>query len=291
VHRRLFLLSAAAAALPAAVAAREGGRGGATVRFGLTPVFLDDHVGFLQLWRRYLESRLERPVLFVQRGSYREISDLLRKQELDFAWICGYPFVRYRRELRLLAVPLYRGKPLYRSYIIVPASDPFSESIVDLRGKIFAYSDPNSNSGYLYANYRLAQLKEDRASFFKKAFFTWGHRKVVEAVAAGLANGGAVDGYVWETLNRDSRELTRRTRVLEKSPEFGFPPVVARGSVPRADFEAVQEVLLTMAADPDGRSILGRLDLDGFAAGSEQLFDGIRHMIPVVDPAPHAPAA
>ena len=291
MRRRLFLLSAAAAALPATLATGASGRSGSAVRLGLTPVFLDDHVGFLRVWGRYLESRLERPVLFVQRGSYREISDLLRKDELDFAWICGYPFVRYRRQLRLLAVPLYHGKPLYQSYIIVPAADRATESLLDLRGKVFAYSDPNSNSGYLYANYRLVQAKEQRASFFKKGFFTWAHRKVVEAVAVGLANGGAVDGYVWETLSRDSRELTARTRVVEKSPEFGFPPVVARASVSKTDFDSVQNVLVTMEADPEGRSLLAKLNLDGFTAGSPQLFDGIEHMMTVLDQARDASAA
>ena len=289
MHRRLFLCSAAALAVPSALAADARSR--PAVRFGLTPVFLDDHVGFLQLWRQYLEARLGRPVLFVQRGSYREISDLLRKDELDFAWICGYPYVRYRRELRLLAVPLYRGKPLYRSYIIVPASDRSSQTLADLRGKIFAFSDPNSNSGYLYANYRLAELKERHATFFKKGFFTWAHRKVVDAAAVGLANGGAVDGYIWETLNKLSPELTGRTRVLERSPEFGFPPMVARASAGKAEFEAMQAVLLAMADDAEGRGLLAKLDLDGFTKGTEELFNGIRHMMSVVDPAVHAAAA
>ncbi len=289
MRRRLFLLSAAAAALPATLAADAGSP--PAIRFGLTPVFLDDHVGFLQLWKQYLDSRLERPVLFIQRGSYREITDMLRKDELDFAWICGYPFVRYRRELRLLAVPLYGGKPLYRSYIIVPASDRSSESILDLRGRIFAYSDPNSNSGYLYTNYRLVQLREDRASFFKKGFFTWAHRKVVEAVSVGLANGGSVDGYVWDTLNKDAGELTARTRLVEKSPEFGFPPMVARLTAPKEVFHAVQNVLLAMAGEPEGRALLARLNLEGFIAGSPQLFDGISEMMKAVNRDQDAPAA
>ena len=65
-----------------------------TVRIGTTPVFLDDHRAFLEEWRSYLEQRLERPVVFVQRGSYREISDMVVNGKLDFAWVCGYPYVR-----------------------------------------------------------------------------------------------------------------------------------------------------------------------------------------------------
>ena len=277
MRRREFVAGVAAllAPLPALPASE---RVAEPVRIGLTPVFLDDQVSFLNAWRDYLESRLARPVLFVQRGSYREIVELLRQEKLEFAWVCGYPFVRYRQQLRLLAVPLYNGGPLYRSYLIVPSSDRATRSILDLRGKVFAYSDPDSNSGYLFPNYALAQLKESPNAFFGKTFYTWAHRKVVEAVAAQLAQGGAVDGYVWDTLAKFNPELTVRTRVVEKSPEFGFPPFVARANVGRSIFAGLRRVLLEMPDDAQGRTLLRQLNLDGFVAGSESLFDGIDHM-------------
>lgn len=251
-------------------------------RIGLTPVFLDDQVSFLNDWRTYLERRLHRPVRFVQRGSYRGIVDLLKQGQLDFAWLCGYPFVRYRDQMKLLAVPLYQGKPLYRSYLIVPAVDTATRSVLDLRGRVFAYSDPDSNSGFLFTQYSLRRLNETPADFFGRTFYTWGHRKVVEAVAVGLAQGGAVDGYVWDTLARSHPELTGKTRIVERSPEFGFPPFVARASVAAADFIAMRGVLARMRDDPEGAALLLRLHLDGFEAGSPALFDGVEAMVQAV---------
>ena len=248
------------------------------LRIGLTPVFLDDQSAFLDAWRAYLSARLRRPVVFVQRGSYREIVEMLNQEQLDAAWLCGFPFIRHQRQLRLLAVPLFRGKPLYRSYLIVPSSDIHTRSLSDLRGRLFAYSDPNSNSGYLFTQYALAQIKNRQDAFFSRTFFTWGHRKVVEAVAVELANGGAVDGYVWETLRRSHPELTAKTRVVEESPEFAFPPFVARASLPPGDFTALQQVLLAMGGDAEGKTLLARLDLDGFVPGERKLFDSIAHM-------------
>ena len=72
---------------------------------GTTPVFLDDDVAFLRDWQAYLQRELGRPVAFVQRRSYREVSELLMAEKLDAAWICGFPYVRYRDRMRLLAVP------------------------------------------------------------------------------------------------------------------------------------------------------------------------------------------
>jgi len=131
LRRRRFLLSAAAALAPACGLAKHADEQD-HVRIGLTPVFLDDQVAFLNRWREYLQARLQRPADFVQRVGYREVVDLLREDKLDFAWMCGYPFVRNRKQLRLLAVPLYNGKPLYQSYLIVPSSDRGTRSILDL---------------------------------------------------------------------------------------------------------------------------------------------------------------
>jgi phosphonate transport system substrate-binding protein len=277
--RRSFLFQAAAlAALPTAAPAADP----APVRIGLTPVFLDDQVSFLTQWRAWLEEKLGRSISFVQRGSYREVVDLVRGGKIDFAWLCGYPYVRYRRELKLVAVPLWRGQPLYQSYLIVPADDTRSRSLLDLKGRIFAYSDPDSNSGFLYPRYLLTTQGENPASFFSRTFFTWAHRKVVQVVGAALANGGAVDGYVWEALAVSNPQLTGATRIIERSGPLGHPPVVARPDISDADLERFRSTLLNMAQDARGAELLGQLHLDGFVPGSPALYDDIARMARVV---------
>ena len=248
------------------------------VYFGLTPVFLDDQPRILKVWRDYLESRLARPVVFVQRGSYREITDLLLRGDLDVAWVCGLPFVERQDRLRLIAAPLYQGAPLYRSYLIVPREDQTTETWEDLAGGVFAFSDPDSNSGNLYPRYAMAQAQISPEKLFRKTFFARGHRNVVEAVAVGLADGGAVDGYVWDTLDRRHPELTKNTRVVLKSETFGFPPLVARGDLSPQDAETIENVLRGMTDDADGRHVLELLNLDGFAAVKPALYGSIREM-------------
>lgn len=245
------------------------------LRIGTTPVFLDDHRAFLEAWRGYLEKRLQRSVVFVQRGSYREISDMVVNGKLDFAWVCGYPYVRYKAGMRLVAVPVFKGKPLYQSYVIVPRADTTTKSLLALEGKIYAFSDPLSNSGWLAPQAELKQAGVDPTTFFRKTFFTWAHRKVVEAVADGLAQGGSVDGYVWETLNVLHPQLTARTRVVQKSAEYGFPPIVARQSISPQALDAMRTVLIRMNRDAAGQDLLKRLNLDGFEAGSDALYEDI----------------
>jgi phosphonate transport system substrate-binding protein len=255
----------------APVAARED-----LVRIGITPVFLDDRAAFVQSWGTYLERRLGRPVEFVQRRTYREVTELILDGKLDAAWICGFPFVKNEAQLKLLVVPLYRGEPLYQSYLIVPANDDSTRTMLDLEGKVFAYSDPDSNSGFLVPQVRLLKAGKDPQRFFSRSFFSWAHRDVVRAVADGVANAGAVDGYVWDTLKLHRPDLVNRTRVVQKSEKFGFPPFVARPSLPVEDFAALQSVMLEMGENPKGRALLEDLNLDGFSPGDLDLFDGIR---------------
>ena len=249
------------------------------LRFGTTPVFLDDQIALLGLWQHYLEERLQRPVAFVQRGSYREIIDLVLSDRVDIAWVCGYPFVVHAEQMRLVAVPIYLGRPLYQSYLIVPERDRATRHIGDLGGAVFAYSDPLSNSGFLVPRTELIRAGLRAEAFFRRTFFTFGHRKVVQAVKAGLAAGGAVDGYVWDTLVKQHPEAVAGVRVAWRSQHFGFPPVVARASLAADERAAVARALLEMRGSRTGALLLERLNIDGFEAGAPALFDGIRQLV------------
>jgi phosphate/phosphite/phosphonate ABC transporter binding protein len=223
--------------------------------------------------KSYLTRKCGTDVQLVQRRTYEEITSLLLSGQLDSAWICGYPFAQYRSELALVAVPEWRGRPLYQSYIIVHA-DRKAASIDDLKGDLHAFSDPNSNSGYLVTAALLAEHHERPETYFKKTIFTYGHRNVVRAVASGLAQSGSVDGYVWEVMAELEPELTGKTRILRKSEELGFPPVAClRNNRDAPQIASLRKALLEMRTDDEGRQVLNLLKLDGFAEEPESLFN------------------
>ena len=249
------------------------------LRVGMTPAVLHTQHGMLGQWRSYMESKLKRQVVFVQRDSYRETIDLLQLAQLDFAWICSYPYVYLRKHVRLVAVPLYHWRPYYRAYLIVPEKKPRIESLLQLRGKVFAYADPYSNTGYLVPRYQLRVAGEDPAKFFGRTFFTYAHLKVIEAVADGLADGGAVDGYIWDSLDMVKHEITSRTWLLSQSEEYGFPPFVAHKAVNKEDFIAMQRMLITMRYDPQGKALLNALNLDAFTLSDDKLYNSVARMM------------
>jgi len=244
-------------------------------RFGLTPVFLNNDAELLARLQAWVEGALGQPVRFVQRRTYREITNLALVGDLDAAWICGYPWLANRAALALVAVPLWRGRPLYQAYLIERAGGTAAD-LSDLRGNTHAFSDPDSNSGYLVTVSDLLARGDEPEDFFTRSFFTYGHRNVVRAVGSGLAQSGSVDGYVWEALARTEPGLPAATRIVARSEWMGHPPIVCpRAREGTAEIAAFRRALLSMADDPDGRAALDLLQLDGFVPGAEHLFDPI----------------
>lgn len=247
------------------------------IRFGLTAVILTDNIRFLDEWSQYLEAKMGRKVEFVLRRSYREVMDLLDSGAIEFAWICGYPYVQSRKpeSLQLMTVPVYRGEPRYFSYIIVPYNSPYKR-LDDLKGKIFAFSDPDSNSGFLYPLSLLVKKGDKPETFFRQTFFTFNHAETVQAVSEQVADGGAVDSYIWESLAAIKPEVTEKTRIIKQSPSFGFPPIVSGLGVDANTVKLMKSTLENMNQDVDGKAFLARLKLDGFGDYPDSLFNGIR---------------
>jgi phosphonate transport system substrate-binding protein len=250
-------------------------RGETALRFALTPVLLTSDLVMLEELKRYLEQAMGRPVQLVTRRTYQEITALLVSRQVEAAWICGYPFVAYRSDLALVAVPVWQGRPLYRSYLIGRVGQ-MGETLADLAGTVHAFSDPDSNSGYLVTCAALAEMGTSPARFFRQFFYTYGHRNVVRAVSAGLALGGSVDGYVYDVLSETEPDLVARTRVISRSELLGFPPIACPAAEAQSPaIGALRDALVSMPSNDRGRRVLAMLRLDGFSIENPELFDGI----------------
>jgi len=249
------------------------------IRLGLTAVVVTENLRFLDQWSQYLEEKMGRKVELVMRKSYREVMDLLDSGGIDFAWICGFPYIQNREpeSLQLLTVPIYRGEPLYYSYIIVSQNSSYKR-FGDLKGKIFAFSDPDSNSGFLYPLSLMVEKEVRPETFFRQTFFTFNHAETVQAVSEQFADGGAVDSYIWEYLAAFRPDITEKTRIIKKSPSFGFPPIVASLVVKPDTIRLMKNTLENMDQDSIGKSLLAQLKLDGFGHYPDSLFNGIRSM-------------
>ncbi|KAB2948468.1 MAG: ABC transporter, phosphonate, periplasmic substrate-binding protein [Candidatus Methanoperedens nitroreducens] len=234
----------------------------------------------------YLSLKMGVPVKLVQRKTYQEVNDLVRKNSVDAAFVCSLAYIDGKDQfgMEILAVPIVRGEPRYYSYIIVP-DDSSIKSLEGLKGKTFAYTDPLSNSGKLSPEYMIAQLGENPETFFKLTFFTYSHDKSIQAVAEKMVDGAAVDSLVWDFKNATDPGFTSRTKIISKSPPYGIPPLVVSKDIDPTLKGKLGKILLQMHEDEKGIEILDRIMIDRFSEANDSLYNSVREMKKVVSDA------
>lgn len=228
----------------------------------------------------YLEEKLDRPVTLVQRRTYREINDLIEQGQVDIAFVCTSAYVAGHDDfgMRLLVAPEVDQAVVYYSLLIVPA-DSTAESMADLAGRTFAFTDPMSHSGRAYPTYLVHQLGFEPEAFFGRTFFTYSHDDAIRAVANGIADGANVDSLVYEHVIEREPELAERVKIIHRSPPFGIPPVVTGPNVSSAWVTTLREILLGMPDDPAGQAALQAIGVDRFVLVDDSAYEGVRQIL------------
>lgn len=251
-----------------------------TLRIGMGAMITPkDGYVYYQRLQGYIEKKLGVPVQLVDRENYDEMNHLLETGGVDAAFVCAGPYVEGKSKfnLELLAMPLVKGKPIYHSYIIAH-KDSSIASLKDLRGKVFAFTDPKSNSGKLVPTYILAKMKETPEHYFSRVEYTHGHDKSIRAVAEKIVAGAAVDSLIWEYTAIKNPALTAQTKIIFTSEPYGIPPVVVRPGMDSELKQKLKDVLLATANDPEGKEILNGMMIEAFVAGDDKNYDSIRAM-------------
>jgi phosphonate transport system substrate-binding protein len=231
----------------------------------------------------YLEEKLNRPVVLVQRKTYMEVNDLIEHGEVDVAFVCTSAYVEGHDTfgMELLAAPQVNGGTIYNSVLIVPNSSA-AQSMSDMRGKVFAFTDPISLSGRVYPTYLVHELGFTPEEFFTHAFFTYSHDEAIRAVASGVADGAAVDSLVYEyTIARDP-SLAEKVKVIHRSPDFGIPPVVVSPFTRPQVKEELQSLLIEMINDPNAQEALASIGVERFVSIDDSVYDSVRALIGVI---------
>lgn len=232
---------------------------------------------------QYIGKQINYDIHLIQRKTYSEVNELFPKRLIDLAFVCSGPYANSRGKYRFegIATPVVRDKPFYQSYLIVHKDTPF-HTLEDLRGKIFAFTDPDSNTGSLVPRFWLHELNESPPSFFNRITFTYSHDNSILAVAKGLVDGAAVDGHKWEFYQAKNPYFTSKTRVIKKSQFYGSPPLVASSYLQPDLKKAIQDVILNMHNRSEGKTILNNLMIDRFDPPKPEWYEKVQAMYSAV---------
>ena len=235
--------------------------------------------GYYRQLLDYIGEKLGRDVQFIQRKTYGEINELLGTGDIDLAFICSGPYAAGREiyNFELIATPQVQNSHFYQSYLIVNKASQYNR-IEDLKGRVFAFTDPDSNTGKLVPTYWLFEMGEQPETYFSKTIYTYSHDNSILAVAKALVDGAAIDGLIWDYYHQKDPVFTSRTRIIRKSEHYGIPPVVASKHLSPELKERIRNLFFSMHDDPKGQIILAELMIDKFIRPKDEWYDSIRQM-------------
>ncbi len=213
-----------------------------------------------------------------------EMAKLLEQRRVDFYMESPYPTYRINYVHGAGKTLLRRwkgGRAEYQS-LIITKRDGGIKQLSDLRGKTIVFEDPGSTSGYLLAKLFLSRngfkLVEKRG-FDPYAspnettyFFAYSGRRLMEAVLTKQAAAGTISDDDYASLDEKRKaEVT----VLSQTEKLPRHLVSVRPGLAPLMVGKLEEVLLSMHEDEEGRRILKKIDqttkFDRLPGGEEGL--------------------
>lgn len=242
----------------------------------------DETFKFYKELFNYIAIKVGRPINFKQKKTYKEVNDMLLSNKVDIAFICSGAYIEKSDEFNLLVAPVCNGLPYYQAYII---SNKFSniENFRDFKNKSFAFTDPMSNTGKLYALKRVKELNYTVNNFFSKTIYTYAHDNSIQMVSKNVVSGATIDGLIYEYFKKFNPERIKNIRIIEKSELYGIPPIVTSKGVDSELRNQLEGLFLNMHLDIEGNKILQNLLINKFTLVNDSIYDTIRTVHKFVD--------
>ncbi|QLE57318.1 phosphate/phosphite/phosphonate ABC transporter substrate-binding protein [Nostoc sp. TCL26-01] len=225
---------------------------------------------FYQAIATYL-SRVLQIATQLEVGKSDPLADpLLLQDQIDLAFICGLPLIRYSQispqQLQTLVAPVmqssrYGNLPIYYADVIVNAHSDHKR-FADLSGKTFCYNDLGSNSGYNLLCHYLSQARYPK-NFFGKTLQSGSHQHSIRWVVEGFADCAAIDSLVLEQELKNFPELSQHLRVVEVLGPSPMPPLVV---AQRLDISLIEQMRLALLQpDAQMQSVMQQFGVKRFA--------------------------
>lgn len=209
--------------------------------------------------------------------SYAAAIEALCAGKADIVWLATLSYVLAHDKCgAVLAVTsIRRGSPTYQGQILVRA-DSNINSIADLKGKKFAFTDAASTSGYLYA---VGLLKKNGVEVkdLAEAVFAGSHNAAALAVYRGSVDAAATFVDVRDQEEKNFPDIKEKTKVLALTDPIPNDTITFRKDLPASIQTKFKEAILDLVKTEEGKKIVYDIyEWDGAVPGDDSLFEPVR---------------
>jgi phosphonate transport system substrate-binding protein len=196
-----------------------------------------------------------------------EFEKRLAAGDYDFAYMNPYHFTVFNQDPGYRAVAVRKGQPI-KGIMVVRKDSPI-KSLSELEGQTLAFPAPAAFAASVLPR---AQLSLEKIAFTAK--YVSSHDSVYLGVAKGLFPAG---GGVKRTFNNTNPEVSDQLKILWTSKAFTPHAIAAHPSVDEKAFQLVQQTLVAMVNDPEGKALLTSLKIkNGLVAATDADWDDVR---------------
>lgn len=252
MRKNLRVILALVTTILATLVALDHARAADVLNMGLVPsedprVIMNDN----KLLLEQLEKSLQMEIKPFIATDYNGVIEALRSRKLDIALLGPFSYALATTVANVEAFALLetqRQGATYRS-VIIARKDHGIHSLKDLSGKTFAFVDPGSTSGFLFAKAGLIKAGYDPNTYFSRVIFSGGHDASAIAVQNGKVDAAAVADALLETAYNRGMLKQDEVAVIWTSEAIPGAPIVYRSDLPeplkariRAAFGQIRDV-------------------------------------------------
>ncbi|MDY0151425.1 MAG: phosphate/phosphite/phosphonate ABC transporter substrate-binding protein [Candidatus Cloacimonas sp.] len=223
--------------------------------------------------------------------SYAAVIEALGTYQADIAWLPTYAYVlaqqKYDAQVKLMTVR--NGLTKYRGQFVCRSNSGI-KTLADIHGKIVAYTDAASTSGYIYPS---AVLKQ-KGIVPKDHIFAGGHPQAILAVYSGRAD---VACSYWSPPDAKGTPMDAREKLYETHPDvfdkisiidftdwIPNDTVTFRKNLPKDLETKVVDALYNYGQKKEGQATLKTLyDIDGLEHATDADYDVVRNTLKAMD--------
>ncbi len=251
-----------------------------TITFSFTGTTLKEDLKTYLQWKKYLEDNSKYHVNIKFARTYAEVVSDIKDFKSDIAYVCSstYTLLKDKQNAKLLAIPIINGYGEYYSDIIA-LKDTKYKSILDFKGKIFAFTDPDSTSGSIAPTYEIAKSGFKVSTFFQHLIYTYDHGESIKAVLEGFVDGASVDSLVLTQYTKKHPNEIKNLRIVQALGPFTISPIVIRTNINDKEFKELQKLFLNMNKTEIGKKILKHLNIQRFEKPTGQDYKKIYKML------------
>ncbi len=215
---------------------------------------------------------------------YTALIEALGSNKIDIAFLppFGYVLAHEKYDVEIIAKAVREGKAYYRSQFVARKGEV--KSLNDLKGKIWAYPDAASTSGYLFPKAYLIKNGIDPDKFFKDRIQTGSHDNAILAVYNKEADLATTFEGAENRLLKEYNDIRDKLEIIAYTDNIPNDGIVVRRNLDENLKQKLKQAFLNLNNDENAMKILKEVyGWDGITTAKDSDYNVVRETMKILN--------